>query len=179
MAFIFQHSLPCGPHASSIGVCSAWILWYRSSHPDPREKKGSSTADMTSSLVRYCFPAKCCFVVVVVVVVAVVMLGPENSQIVPNQENMEGDQPVQCLSHALQPLQPHTCVQEHYPGETGLLSSVFQPSPEMSLYYISSPESLIQCTLSGRNKMQLVSGKVEFNGCQASLLWHNSFIVNL
>ena len=27
--------------------------------------------------------------------------------------------------------------------------------------------------------MQLVSGKVEFNTCQDSVLWHNSFLVSL
>ena len=43
-----------------------------------------------------------------------------------DQENMEGDQPVQSHSQAPQPLQPHTCVQEHCPGETGLPWSVFQ-----------------------------------------------------
>ena len=32
----------------------------------------------------------------------------ENSQMVPNQENMEGDQPVQRNSHARQPLQAQT-----------------------------------------------------------------------
>ena len=47
--------------------------------------------------------------------------GTENSQMVPNQENMEGDQPVQSHSHAQQPLQQQTCVQENYPGETGLI----------------------------------------------------------
>ena len=52
---------------------------------------------------------------------------------VPNQENMEGDQPVQSLSHAQQPLQPQTCVQEHCPGATGLPSSVFQAISEMSV----------------------------------------------
>ena len=31
---------------------------------------------------------------------------------VPNHENMEGDQPVQSHSHTQQPLQPQTCVQE-------------------------------------------------------------------
>ena len=31
----------------------------------------------------------------------------ENSQMVPNQENMEGYQPIQSRSHAQQPLQPH------------------------------------------------------------------------
>ena len=53
--------------------------------------------------------------------------GTENIQMVPNQENMEGDQPFQSHSHAQQPLQPQTCAQEHdCPGETGLPLSVFQ-----------------------------------------------------
>ena len=56
---IFQHNPPWSPHTSSIGVAALGLLWYRSSYPDPRKK--SSTADMTSSSVRYCFPAKCFF----------------------------------------------------------------------------------------------------------------------
>ena len=52
---------------------------------------------------------------------------------VPNQENMEDDQPVQSHSQAQQPLQPQTCVQEHYPGETGPPSSVFKAIHKMSL----------------------------------------------
>ena len=63
---------------------------------------------------------------------------------VPNQENMEGDQPVHSHSHAQQPL-----VQEHCPGETGL------------------PLSLSR---SWKETMQLVSEKVEFNARQVSLL---------
>ena len=67
------------------------------------------------------------------------MLGNKNGQMVPNQENMEGDQPVQSHSHAQQPLQPQTCVQEHFPGKTGLPLAVFQAVSEMSLvpYYFS------------------------------------------
>ena len=42
-----------------------------------------------------------------------------------NQENVEGDQPVQSHSHVEHPLQKQTCVQEHCAGETGLPSSVF------------------------------------------------------
>ena len=54
-------------------------------------------------------------------------------QLVPNQENIEGDQPVQSHSHTQQPLQPQACVQEYCPGETGLPLSVFQAISEMSL----------------------------------------------
>ena len=45
---LFQHSLPWGPHTSSIGVAVLGFPWYRSSHPDP--KKESSTSDTTSSI---------------------------------------------------------------------------------------------------------------------------------
>ena len=33
----FQHSLPCGPHTSSISVADLGFLWYRSSHSDPQK----------------------------------------------------------------------------------------------------------------------------------------------
>ena len=46
---------------------------------------------------------------------------------------MEGDQPFQSHSHAQQPLQPQTCVEEHCPGKTGLPSSLFQAVNKMSL----------------------------------------------
>ena len=45
---------------------------------------------------------------------------------VPNQENMEGDQSVQSHNHAQQTLQPQTCEQEHCPDEAGHLLSAFQ-----------------------------------------------------
>ena len=73
--------------------------------------------------------------------------GTENSQMVPNQEKMEGDQPVQSHSHTQQPLQSKTCVQEHCPGETGLSSSVSHIH-EMSLVSTTtfqSPKLLIWC----------------------------------
>ena len=94
--------------------------------------------------------------------------GTESSQVVPNQENMEGDQQVQSHNHAQQSLKPQTWVQEHCPGETGLPSSVFQAVFEMS------PVLLFKVL----NNLSIValSWKVEFNACQISLLWHNSFL---
>ena len=84
---------------------------YRDSHPDD-PLKSTQLQIMTSSSVRYGFPAEYVFHV-----------GEQkNGQMVPNQENMEGDQPVQRHSHTQQPLQRQTCVQEHCPGETGLPS---------------------------------------------------------
>ena len=66
--------------------------------------------------------------------------GTEHSQMVLNQDNMEGNQPVQSHSHAQQPLQPHTFVQGYCPGETVLPSSVFQAIHEMSLVLIQDFE---------------------------------------
>ena len=45
---------------------------------------------------------------------------------VPNQENMEGDQSDQSHNHAQRTLQPETCEQEHCPDEVGHLLSAFQ-----------------------------------------------------
>ena len=108
--------------------------------------------------------------------------GTENSQMVPNQENMEGYQLVQSHSHTQQPLQPQTYVQEHCPGETGFSSSVFQAVWKCLLEVrtaFQSPELLIQCGVIWKETIHLVSGKVEFNACQVSLLRHNSFLVSL
>ena len=33
--FIFEVSLPCGPHTPSVGVAALGFLWYGSSNPDP------------------------------------------------------------------------------------------------------------------------------------------------
>ena len=85
--------------------------------------------------------------------------GKENSEMVPNQENinMEGDQPggyqpLQSHSHAQQPLQPQTCVQDHCPGETGLPPSVFlHDVHEMSLVHFKVLNYLSNVGLSAGN----------------------------
>ena len=122
------------------------------------EERKSSTADMLSSSVRYFFPAKrCCFFS---------SWGTDNCQMVPNQENMYGNQPVQNHSHAQQPLKPLVCRsivlvkqdplrQFSWPFPKCLYSTAFQ-----------SPELRIQCAIIWNNIMQLVLGKVEFNACQ-------------
>ena len=63
--------------------------------------------------------------------------GTENSLMMTNQENMEGNQPVQSHRHAQQPLQLQACVEEHCPGETGFPSSVFQAILKCLYYYFS------------------------------------------
>ena len=72
MSFIFQH-FPCGPHTSFIVVAA--LNWCSSSHPDPQKK---------------------CFFL------NYSKWGTANSLIVPNQENIEGDRPVQRHSHGQQ-----------------------------------------------------------------------------
>ena len=76
--------------------------------------------------------------------------GTEKSQMVPTQENVEGNQPVQSHGHAQQPLQPQICVLKHCPGETGLPLSVFQAVSEMSLVLLSKVNYLSSVGLSGR-----------------------------
>ena len=49
-------------------------------------------------------------------------LGTENNPMVPNQENMEGDQSDQSHNHAQRTLQTETCEQEYCPDEAGLLT---------------------------------------------------------
>ena len=70
---------------------------------------------MTSSLLSYRFPARCFS-----------SLKTENNPMVPNQENMDGDQSVQSHNHAQRILQPETCEQEHCPDKAGHLLSAFQ-----------------------------------------------------
>ena len=47
------------------------------------------------------------------------------------------------------------------------------------LYCYFSKSWIIQCGFILKEAIQLVSGKVEFNACQVSLLCHNSFLVSL
>ena len=78
---------------------------------------------------------------------------------VPNQENMEGDQPVQSHSHVMQPLQPQTYVQEHYPGETGFQGSEHCNTDGRNVW--TAGESML------KNKPHLV----KFNNCIIVSLW--------
>ena len=52
-------------------------------------------------------------------------------------------------------------------------------SRNVSSTTFQSPELLIQCGSIWKETMQLVSGKVEYNTYQVSLLWHNSSVVCL
>ena len=166
----FNISLSCGPHTSSISVAALGFLWYRSFHIFILilEKVLNCRYDLII-IGPILLPSQVYFHVG----------GKENSQMVPNQENMQGDQPVQSHSHAQQPLQPQTSVQEHCPGETGLPSSVFQTVLKCLYYFFSKSWITYQVWVYLKETMQLVSGKGEFNPCQVSLLWHNSFVVSL
>ena len=64
MWFIFQHSLPCGPHTSSIGVAAAALGFLDGTCIEALtlilKKVLNCRHDlMISSSVWYCFPAKC------------------------------------------------------------------------------------------------------------------------
>ena len=94
--------------------------------------KNSSTAEYDPIIHLILLPSQVPFYV-----------GEQNiSQMVQNQENMEGYQPIQNHSHAQQPWIATTdlcaTVQECCPGETGLYSSVFQAVSKKSLVNFQS-----------------------------------------
>ena len=94
---------------------------------------------------------------------------------VANQENMEGDQPVQSHGHAQQPLQPQTCVQEHCPSETGFPLSVFHAVHEMCLVLLFKALTYpypVWFYLEGNNAVSIKKGWI---WC----MWHNSFLTSL
>ena len=168
---IFQHySLPRGAYTSFIGVAALGFPWYRSSHPDPRKILNCS---MTSSSVRYCLPAIRVFFHV----------GEQEivrwCQIrriwrVINQFEAT-------VTHRSNYNHRSICVQEHCNQWWNRTTFISFPGRfcNVSSNTFQSPELLIQCGFTWKKTMQLVSGKVEFNGRQVSLLWHNSFLVSL
>ena len=90
---------------------------------------------------------------------------------VPNQENMKGDQPVQTHSHTHQPLQPQTFMQEHCLGETVLPSSVFQAVHEMSLVLLF--KVIIQCGFIWKETYAVMH--VKFYCCGTNRLFSSHF----
>ena len=108
--------------------------------------------------------------------------GTKNSQMVPNQEKMEGDQPFQSHSHMHSSLYNYrlVCRSSFVPVNRTSFVSFPGRLRNVSSTTFQSPELLnIQCGFIWKKAMQLVSGKAEFNACQVSLLWHNSFLVSL
>ena len=78
--------------------------------------------------------------------------GTENSHVVPNQETMECDQPVQIHSHA-QHMQPQICVQDHCPGEEKTSFVRFPDRLEMSLVLLFKVLNYLSIVgLSGRKQ---------------------------
>ena len=178
MWFIFNIIVaPSVNTLSSIGVAVLGFQWYRSSqasHHDPRKVINCRYYLIIGPIP---LPSQ--------LLIFFLCWGTENIQMVPNQnmEALEDDQPVQIHSHAQQPLQTTDLY-------TGALSwscwwnrTPFVSFPcrlrNVSSTTFQSPELLIQCGFIWKETIQLVSGKVKFNACQVSLLWHNSFLVSL
>ena len=123
---------------------------------------------MTSSSVRYCFPAKLFFYF--------------------GEQKIDGAKSGEYggLSNSSKP-QSHTAAIATTDLFAGTLSwwnrtplIIFLiHSRNVSNATFQSPELLIQCGFIWKETMQLVAGNIEFNVCQVSLLWHNSFLVNL
>ena len=165
MWFIFQHSLPCSPQTSSISVEALGFPWYRSSHPDPRKK--SSPAGMVSSSVQYCFPAKFFFHVGEQKIVRWCQI--RRIWRVINQFKATVTHNSHC-NHRL------VCRRALSLWNKTPFVSSSRPFWNVSSTTFQSPEWLIQCWFIWKQTKQLVSGKVEINVCQVSLLWHNSYL---
>ena len=104
--------------------------------------------------------------------------GTENSQMVPSQENMEGNQPI--LSHSTAAFASlELCATALSWWNRTHFVSFPGRSRNVSSTTFQSPELLIRCGFIWKEAMQLVSGEVEFTACQVSLLWHNTFLVRL
>ena len=83
---ILQHRLPCGPHTSSVGV---------------RQRLGIEALILILVNVPNCRYDLITGPILLPGQVFFSCWGTENSQMVPNQENMEGDQPVQATATAV------------------------------------------------------------------------------
>ena len=117
----FQHSLPCSPHASSIGVATLGFPWYRSSLPDPRKRP-------QLQILPHYWSKK------------------ENSKMVLNQENMESDQPVQSHSIMHSKHCNHRLVcRSIVLVKQDSLCQLSRPFWNVSSTTFQSPELLIQC----------------------------------
>ena len=151
MWFIFQHSLPCGPHISSIGVAALGLPWYRSSHPDPR--KSPKLQIWPHNWFRYCFPAmKGFFQVGEQKIVRWCQI--KRIWRVINQFKAIAIATTDLWVGALSWWNRTPLVS--FPGRLRNVSSITFQSPEVLN---------IQCGFIWKETMQLVSGKVEFNAC--------------
>ena len=159
MWFIFQHT-------SSICVAVLGFPWYRSSHPDPW-KSPQLQIYVTSSSVRYCFPA----------------FGLEVFFHVGEQKKVRWYQ-IRRMWRVINKSKATVTHSSHCNHRLVCRrivlvkqDSLCQFSTPLSSTTFQSPELLIQCGFIWKETMQLTSGKVEFNACQVSLLWHNSFFI--
>ena len=100
MWFIFQHSLPCGPHTGLLPL----VLQHLNSHG-------------IEALIRILEKVLNCRYMYDLIISPILLPSQlfvhvweqKKSQLVPNQDNMEGDQPVQSPSHAQQPFATTVC----------------------------------------------------------------------
>ena len=106
--------------------------------------------------------------------------GTENSQIVPNLENY-GGWSISSKPHSRTAAIATTdlCAGAMFRWNNIPFVSFPGCLRNVSSTIFQSPEVLIQYEFIWKETMQLVSGKVEFNACQVSLLWHKSFLVSL
>ena len=187
--FIFQHSLPCGPHTSSIGVYKCGLFF-----------------NIVSPVVHTLLPSLLQRLDSHGIDALILIFGNSPQlQIWPHHQSNTASQPsvffhvgeqkmvrwceirrirreinqfkatVTHSSHCNHRLVCRNIIQVKQDS----LRQFSRPFLNVSRNTIQSPELLNHCGFIWKETMQLVSRKVEFNACQVSLMWHNSFLVSL
>ena len=161
----FHHSLPCCPHTSSIGVAAIGFPWYRSSNRDPQKVLNCSYDLIIGPIL---LPSQVFFHV--------------------REQKLDGAKSGEYggWSTSSKP-QSSTATIPTIGLCAGALSwwnrtpfvSFPGRSRNVSSTTFQSPELLIQFEFIWTETLQLVFGKVEFNACQVSFLWHGSFVVSV
>ena len=165
MWFIFQHGLPCGPHTSSIGVALQQCL---------------DSCDIEALILILKKVLNCRYDLIIGLLLLL-------SHRVAEQKIVRWCQ-IRRIWRVINQFKATVTHSSHCNHirvcrsivlvKQDSLHQFSRPFWNVSSTTFQSPELLIQCGFIWKETMQLVSGKVEFNACP-SLLWHNSFLVNL
>ena len=248
--FIFQHSLPCRPHTSSISVAALGFLWYRTGllnwwRTEPlwvacgrANVGGGGNGWLLSYLAA--IVARICEEKPILSFTIILLPQRASRGAAPRPQRLQNCRalPLYRCSHRSSHPDPQKSPQlqiwpHHHSntasqlsvffmfgntklsdgaksGECGGWSTISKPQSRTAAIatkdlcaaalsrwnrtpFVSFPghlrnvpnitfqscELLIQCGFLWMETMQLVLSKVEFNTCQVSLLWHNSFLVGL
>ena len=165
MWFLFQHSLPCGPHTSSIGVGALGFLWCRSSHSDfPKGPKLQIWSRHRLKLLPSQVFLSC--------------WGTENRWYQIRRLWRVINQFKATVTHSSHCKHRLVCRSIVLVKQDSLHQFARTFMKCSSTYYFSKSWITYPVYVFLTETLQLISGTVEFNACQVTLLWHY-FLINL